>query len=129
VGVVSEIPTEVVPRAARENSKDDVVALAGDQTVRDVAPRTVTTHRYDYIVPVRNCRFGEVAFFPGSCRLTVRNIGESVIEQPFIGFYPASSSSPPRGGIENDEVSPSAQKVTIGSNVCLPFPYHSSRKG
>jgi hypothetical protein len=128
-GVVSEVPTEVVPRAARENSKDDVVALTGDQTIRDVAPRTVAPHRYDYIVPVRNCRFSEVAFFAGSCGLTIRDIGECVIEEPFIGFDPAGSSPPSRGGIKNDEVSPSAQKVTIGSKVCLPFPYHSSRKG
>ena len=127
--VVSEIAAEVVSRSARQDGEHDISAATRDEPVRDIAQGSVTPDRHDDVVPVIERSLRQLALLPGPGRRPEGHVVESVPKQPLID--PEALATPPssRGRVEDDEVSTGGQKDTIGSNVCVPFLYHSSRNG
>ena len=128
-GVVAEIATEVIARSAGQNPQHDVLAAAGNQPVRHIAPRPVAPDRDDDILAVVHGTLGEIALLTGTGGRTVRDVAQGLVEQGTIGVDPLASAPPAGRGIEDDEEPPSGQKSTILSKVCRPCPYHSSRNG
>jgi len=133
IGRISWVETEIAPEIiARSTGKDpqyDIVPTTRDKPVCNVTPGPVTTDcDYDVVAFVHRS-FGEVPLFPWPGGSSIGHVLERSIQERPVPIHPFTPPASTGRGVEDDEVPPSCQKVTILSNVWRPLPYHSSRNG
>ena len=129
MGVVPDVAAEIVSGPTWEDAQHDVVTITRDEAVSHVAPRAVASHRDDDVVALFDSALGQVALLSRTSGRPICYMVERFVQKCPIGVDPPAP--PPSTGrrVEDDEVLSSGQTLTILSNVCSPFPYHSSRNG